>query len=109
MITGKDCFVLVDTAEIWLKDLKEYINKESLTNESIPTFSDEIVTIWKLLKELYIMLEYNSEKVEEIKRNNFIEEWEFFENFGKKYTYIFGTSCCYDYLHIIVCHTISVS
>lgn len=107
MISWKECCIIVQTSDIWLKKLKIEI---STLSENSVEITDEILKLWSLLKELWALLHYTSDDIKNSLDNNFTKEREFFKNFGETYYNTFGAKHCVShYLHIVLCHTIPVS
>ena len=105
MILWKHCSVIVDTSDIWLKDLEEAFSDSKELAKTEP-----VRNLWNLLKELWVMLEYDSKAIEECKKEKFEKEWTFFKKFGNAFLKAFGNhSCTSHYLHIVLCHTVYVS
>merc|ERR1712000_384759 len=104
MILWKHCSVIVDTSDIWLKDLEEAFSDSKELAKTEP-----VRNLWNLLKELWVMLEYDSKAIEECKKEKFEKEWTFFKKFGNAFLKAFGNhSCTSHYLHIVLCHTVYV-
>ena len=107
MITGKGCFAIADTCEIWLKDFEKWIQDQ---DNLMLDLTDDIKQFWNMLKQLFVMFDYNNDTIEKLKENNFEEERKFFFNFGNTFVRGFGYGAAgIHYLHIITCHTIEVN
>ncbi len=113
MIFWKYCRVIALTQKIWLplyeKEINQEIPKRWIHDPviSAPAFNEDFVKMWQSIEDVWRITHAHSDQVKIFKQNNYEDQSTKLEQFGKLWIEVFSSHLPW-YLHILVCHTISV-